>query len=541
MFKLKYLVISLEIIALLIGALLTPSKIAAPALAHTLPDDPGSYDPNTLISNDNFIAYGQDGTGVNNFLAQKGSWLTGYNIPEYQEVPYKFRNGDGNCEWRTVSTRQFNDVTGEALYGLNAGDLMAREGHDHGINPQVTLVTLEKESSAITQHSKPTSSLPSSPIEMWVLGYGWNDTMAACAYDYDTARARAINFGGVGQQIAYATAFFRSKYTNPGSCGTPSGTAPTNNATKALYCYTPYTHDGNHNFWHFFTQWFQTAPSFEPTAYGTDEEGKPSIVYNNQRWPLVDVDTFNQYLPGRSLSPLSADMLALPRRHTIGRLIKKGGDGRMFYLLNGKRRHVNSDRVLRLYGWRPEDVVGNVDDLLIDAIPVGDPMLGIIRMENTSTTYLQTRGENHRIADQAIFKDNWNFDWSEVIEVPPYVINTIPTSNNLGMIALSNEGTAYLIDNGKRYHIPDNNTAERWGLNWNTAVRFDTPLLWRFPEDNRVTPYARNEKTGHVYILEHGQRRWLSEKRISELGINSRDIVNHSDAYLNRIPEGAHY
>lgn len=532
-------------IFILIGTIVVLGGYLQPANAHTLSDDPApGYVPSNLISNDQLTGYGYDGAGVVNFLQQRGSWLKGYVIPEYQEVPYKFRNSNGDCEWRSVSVRQHNDITNENLYGRLAGDLIANEGHDHGINPQVILVTLEKESTAISR-----SSVQSQPVEMWVLGYGWNDTMAGCGYNYDTARARAINFGGVGQQIAYATSGLRSLYNNATDWQTPFTTldgvtvTAANQATRALYRYTPYTHTGNHNFWHYYTLWFQSVPVFSPTAYGWDEDMKPSIVYGGERWPFVDVESFESVIPGQAgfMPRLTASQLALPKRHTLGRIISKASSGQMFYLLNGKRRHINNDRVLALYGWNRGDVVGNVTDTFIDAIPVGDPLLPIIRVENSTATYLQTRGENHRITNQAEFKDNWNFDWSEVIEVPPYTVNTVPTTNNLGIIALSNEGTAYLIDKGRRYHIPDNSTAERWGLNWNTAVRFDTPLLWRFPEDWRLTPYARNEETGHVYVLEHGQRRWLSASRRSQLGISERDIVNHSAAFMNRIPEGSHF
>lgn len=530
---------------LLLSLLTTLPLLTLPGIAsaHTLSDDPGSYTPNSLISDDSFTGYGYDGAGVASFLSEKGSWLKGYNIPEYQEVPYKYRDSNGNCQWAYVSVRQFNDVTGERLYNYSAADLIAKEGHDHGVNPQVLLVTLEKESSAISR-----SSVQSAPVEMWVLGYGWNDTMAGCGYNYDTARARAINYGGVGQQIAYSMSGLRSLYDRSGwetPFNTVDGTniTATNRATRALYLYTPYVHNGNHNFWRFYTLWFQTRPTFSPTAYGW-YAGRPHLVYNGQIWPFNDVGTFEHFLPGKAgeMSQLGSEHLNLPVRHSLGRLIRKSGDGTIYYMLNGTRKHIKSERILNLYGWRMEDVVGDVDDKLIDAIPVNDPMLGILRVENSiSPTYLQTRGENHKITDQAIFQDNWNFKWDEVAEVPPYVVNRITTTNNLGTIALSNEGTAYFMDKGKRYHIPDNNTAERWGLDWSTAVRFDTPLLWRFPEDNRLTPYARNEKTGHVYVLEKGKRRWLSEKRIKELRIDSRDIVNHSDAVMNRIPEGSNY
>lgn len=521
-----------------------PSFNPPAALAHFLADAPGGFDHNNLLTNEAFSAFGLDGAGVISLLGSKGSWLAGYRIPEHQEIPYKFRNSNGDCEWRSVSVRQFNDTTGEALYGEMAGDLIAKKAHDHGLNPQVVIATLEKESSAVTR-----SSPQSVPVEMWVLGYGWDDIMAACGYGYDAARRRALDFGGVGQQIAYGTFGLRSLFNKSTDWATPftSGdgfvVTSSNQATRALYRYTPYVHNANHNFWYFYTLWFQTEPRFSPTAYGWDDEGKPSLVFGGVRWPFIDIPSFESYLPGHAgvMGPLGPAYLALPRKQTLGRLIRKGGDGGIFYLFNGQRRHVNSERVLRLYGWRPEDVVGNVDEKFIDALPVGDPLLPLVRIENSTTTYLQTRGENHRITSQAIFKDNWRLDWGEVIEVPPYVVNLRPTTNHLGFIALSNEGTAYLLDGGKRYHIPDQHTTERWGLDWNTAIRFDTPLLWRFPEDWRVTPYARNEETGHVYILEKGQRRWLSAKRQNELGIAERDIVNHTAAFLNRIAEGPHY
>lgn len=523
---------------------LAPLASLDSATAYSVSSPAPGFNPNNLITNNAFTDYGYDGSGVNNFLREKGSWLREYRISEYQEVPFKYRDGSGNCVWSSTSVRQHNDASGETLYNILAGDLIAKEGHDHGINPQVMLATLEKESSAISR-----SSVQSSAVEMWVLGYGWNDTMAACGYDHDTARQRAINFGGVGQQIAYATNGLRSLYNASASnYGTPFTTTDggyivaENQATRALYRYTPYVYNGNYNFWYFYNLWFLDIPSFLTVdAVGTDEEGMYSIVWNGERWPVNDPDVLRHFGLSVTSARLSSGDLAKPRRHILARLLAQKDGGRTFFILNGYRHEIRGDEALHFLKWRRADVVGDVPNSLLDAMPIGTPMNQVLRMQNTGLTYIQDLGENHLVDKDYIFQDNWGMKWDNVAEVPGYVVNRYSTTRPIYEVVRTASGEFwYYLDRGKRHHIPDDDKLfQMWGLDKNKAIVMGEELLSKFPEAERHHWLIRSER-GHRYIMENGQKRFVSDD-VYRKKFNGERVVEYGNAIVDRIPEGPHY
>ena len=148
------------------------------------------------------------------------------------------------------------------FYGKTVAQLIYEEAVDHNINPLLILVILQRESSGITR------STPSSDnTRAWPMFYGYHESMAACFYGNESAcnntayEQRAIDFGRVGQQIAYATAQFRNISNNYCSSKVVSvdGQSITtdNNESCALYKYTPHfvAYDTNSNFYKYWKEW----------------------------------------------------------------------------------------------------------------------------------------------------------------------------------------------------------------------------------------------------------------------------------------------
>ena len=155
----------------------------------------------------------------------------------------------------------------DTFYGKTVAQLIYDEANQHNINPRLILVMLQRESSAITQ------STPSSTTrQAWPLFYNYDERMADCLngdesscadtkYNHLTYRERAYDYGGVGQQIAYATAQLRNLQTNSSYCGgslvvsVDGGNLTADNAaTCALYKYTPHAVSYNTDS-AFYTNW----------------------------------------------------------------------------------------------------------------------------------------------------------------------------------------------------------------------------------------------------------------------------------------------
>jgi len=221
------------------------------------------YDPTFLLSDEVLRDYNSmSEADINNFLRSKGSWLADYIIPQNISVAYPYLQPDGSVTIGYVDA--FQGYNGKNFFGKTVARLIFEEAQEHHINPRVILVLLQRESSAITKNA-PSSKL----TETWPLFYYFNEAMASCLAgdtsqcNNDLYRQRAVDFGGVGQQIAYATYWLELRfqgYSTSKTYLTPlsidgQSFSIRNAATYLLYVYTPHL-SANKNFYDIFVSWF---------------------------------------------------------------------------------------------------------------------------------------------------------------------------------------------------------------------------------------------------------------------------------------------
>ncbi len=249
-----------------------------------------AFDKTNIVSDSTlFDKNSMTEANIANHLSSRGSGYANYTIPEYVTVAYPIGQG----QWGYVAVRQWHDTTGAIFYGKTVARLIWEEAQEHGISPRFMLTHIQKESSGVTEN------IIGQPRDHWALGYGYPDQMDAC---YDSGaycspeevaayRQRAIDYGGVGQQIAYATSWFQRHYGdfNPPQPATGQSFNCMNRPTCLMYLYTPHI-GGNQNFYNIFLGWFGdpgTVISYNDTSpidtrtYGT------SIRFNGSK----EVDT----------------------------------------------------------------------------------------------------------------------------------------------------------------------------------------------------------------------------------------------------------
>lgn len=247
------------------------SEPTSPLKSATLPPEPKSppldstgFNPALIISNINF--YQADTMNTHQIQAFLEDWGQGCRdgkekcLKNYR-VDLPAFNADDYCPWEI-----------EAKAQATAAEIIAATARACQINPQVILVTLQKEQSLITASS---NNLTKQRYDS-AMGY----------YCLDHADCN-VEYSGFVKQVYYATRQFRIyrqepqkfgyragktsgiKYGPNSGCGTATVTIA-NDATAALYNYTPYlpterakqwqtsTCDqaGNLNFYAFFKAWF---------------------------------------------------------------------------------------------------------------------------------------------------------------------------------------------------------------------------------------------------------------------------------------------
>jgi uncharacterized protein with LGFP repeats len=257
------------IIALTLTA--TLSAVAAPARAADASDFVAGY----LISDEDFFDKSAfTSSQITSFInAKNEGCLTGRVCLENYRETITAKSATSRCSAITAGTN------------LNAGQIIAKVSQACGISPKVILVMLQKEQSLVTARAPGSHAFEAS------MGAGCPDT-APCDGRY----------AGFYENVYYGASLLKG-YTIPGSthynkypagatsligynpksfwsppqCGKKS-VYVRNQATHALYVYTPYTPNaaalanlygtgdscsayGNRNFWRLWTDWFGTSIS----------------------------------------------------------------------------------------------------------------------------------------------------------------------------------------------------------------------------------------------------------------------------------------
>ncbi|SNR88490.1 Uncharacterized conserved protein, contains LGFP repeats [Geodermatophilus saharensis] len=251
----------LTVVALLVlglaAALSLVGSSAPPALRESA--DLGRFDPGNII--DDTVFY--DSTTMNAdqvqaFLAANGSGLAGLRFDTWT------RTGDDYCGAYAGAAQE------------TAAAVIAKVARACGINPQVLLVTLQKEQGLVKDASISADQLRKA------MGYACPDTPAGCDATYN----------GFYNQVYMASRQFKRYQALPNRYGYVAGRVNTipyfpndptcgsaqvyieNQATAGLYNYTPYVPNaaslaagykastdrcasyGNRNFYNYFTDWF---------------------------------------------------------------------------------------------------------------------------------------------------------------------------------------------------------------------------------------------------------------------------------------------
>ncbi len=284
------------------------------------------FDPGNLISDSAFSDTQTFGgaAGIQQFLAAKGSVLANTSpsfllmLKEPQEDLIKSALNDPEPSLPQLRT---------------AAQLIWDASQESGLNPQVIVVTMEKEQSLIDGTFDNNTDLQGALD--FAMGFGCPDS-GGCGSLYQGFYFQLFgNLDAQGNRYLGAPESLMRSFNTPGGRGpmvdvnnnafgspliTVSGVGdtinvqntqgPPNNAapvqavtlgdlaTAALYRYTPHVYNGNYNFWKFFTEWFQ-YPNGTLLQNGT-------LIYIVQNGELSFAPTF--VLEAKGINPATVSI-----------------------------------------------------------------------------------------------------------------------------------------------------------------------------------------------------------------------------------------
>ncbi|MEV7972692.1 hypothetical protein [Cellulomonas sp. NPDC089187] len=243
--------------------------------------DLSQFDPGMIISDALFYdTSSMSAAQVQSFLDSKGASCR----PSAGNTCLKdFRQTTAT---RAADARCTGTYTGAS--NETAAQIIAKVAAACGINPQVLLVTLQKEQGLVTA-----SAGKSAAVYQKAMGYGCPDTAPCDTLYYGffnqvyNAAHQFQNYAAKPTSYAHRAGMVNQVRFHPNaSCGS-SAVYIQNQATASLYNYTPYQPNaaalaagygtgnscssyGNRNFWNYFTDWFGSTQQRQPI--GTVDE-----------------------------------------------------------------------------------------------------------------------------------------------------------------------------------------------------------------------------------------------------------------------------
>ncbi len=382
----------------------------------------------------------------------------------------------------TLGSRSFEDVDGIVR---TSAEIIAGAANRNQISPRVILVTLQKEQSLIDDASPTQDQLD------WAMGYGICDD---CNHDTEAAQ----RFRGFAKQVNSATLQLGTGYMadlaargrTVAGFGTGISVAvddilltPANNATAALYTYTPHTH-GNANFARLWQRWF-THDYPDGTLLQNTEDGGIWLIQYGMRRPITSRSAFLTRFNERAVVPASPTSLAV---FPTGRPISlpnysllQSPKGTVYLLVDDSIRGFVSREAMRAAGLNPEDAIDvSFEDLAAykEGSPITSdsvyPQGALLQDTKTGGVYFVENGSKSPIMSREIM--NTKFKNLKIQQAEPGELDAYPTVDPVSfpdgtLISPNGKSDIFVVSGGKRLPIPNGETFLSYGWKWDQVIK----------------------------------------------------------------------
>jgi len=288
--------------------------LALPSVSFAQQDYDQAFNPNKLVD-DGVFSDTQTFTGpegIQKFLESKGSILADTSSAFLAKLK------EPNI---SILKQALNDPHPNSTHLRSAAELIWDAAQETGLNPQVILVTLNKEQSLVTGHQGDSADQVQRALD-FAMGFDCPDS-SGCGNLFPGFYFQLFgNLDASGNRYLGSAASLMKSFNTPGGRGPAvNGSAAkvgdtivlsntlggyngvqaqqsvylSNAATAALYRYTPHVFNGNYNFWKFFNAWFR-FPN------GTLLKGRDRKVYIIQNGEKMQLPAFVAQARGLNLA-----------------------------------------------------------------------------------------------------------------------------------------------------------------------------------------------------------------------------------------------
>lgn len=430
-----------------------------------------------------------------------------------------------------------------------------------GVSQKSIIVLLQKEQGLVTD------ATPSSNQYKKATGYGCPDT-APCDSQY---------FGFFNQVYKAAWQFkkyvrdsdsynFRADtYANiqyhPNTACKTKRVYIENNATAALYNYTPYTPNGaslnnlygtgdscssygNRNFWRYYNDWFG-ATIGTPFFRITNHDEVYMLGGNNDYYYIPSTTVLKAYGYGFNTDKVAS----APRSYIDGKTFsgnlpvvsRFGGAAEIYLMDEGQRHHFTSQSILNNHGYYVNNEA-KLPSTYINYFPDRDDMQNIVKKRGGDAIYSVESNEKRHITGWTAYTTLGSPTYSSRPDIElsnDYISHfaygaPILTANQL---LRGSDNNSYSFWNGSQRQAISAQTVSELGLqpNYTSASSAINQLASGGSTINKLVKDSSN----NLYMLDSKKKYSIQSSDLTELGLSAGSFVTASDSLLGRVPSSS--
>jgi hypothetical protein len=422
-------------------------------LMPVLPVFAGTFDPSFIISDAEINDYkSMTQEQVINFLKEKNSFLVDYAC---EDIDGKIRRAS------------------EIIYTLS---------QENKINPKFMLVLLQKEQSLVEDSSPSTYQLNAAT------GYG--------CFDGQACNSR---WNGFFRQVNSAFLQFRSyldeaelyRYKTDNTyvfnnsvktIKTIDIVTPKNQATAALYNYTPHVYYGNYNVWKLWNKYFPAKKTYYPDGSLLSAIGEDGVylIQNGEKRPFLSkAALLSRFSLDKIIniegSDLESYIEGMPIRFPNYSILKSP-QGDLYLLVGDVKREIPSMAIFNAIGFNEDEIIKATIEELQDYIlgkPLSEtdsyPTGALLQDKSSGGVYFVLSGIKYPIWSKSIMEIN--YPNKKIIPVSREELdgytNGSPVKLREGELVKSpHEPIVYVISNSKKRPITNEKTFLTLGYKW---------------------------------------------------------------------------
>lgn len=453
-----------------------------------------NFNPNYIISDSEILnENGMSLEEIKDFLNDKGGYLASYKATTCtDEDILALRPCSGPLK-----------TAAEIIYDVSRPRLISYVSKPYnfgGINPKFLLVLLQKEQSLTEETSPRQSQLD------WAAGYGCPDG-SSCN----------VRWQGFWKQVNSASLQFRDYMDSPQlytykagetyTFSNPYSTikneinivTPANQATAALYNYTPHVYNGNYNFYNIWQRYF-TREYYDGSLLQAEGEAGVWLIQNGQKRPFLSKSALtSRYDLNKIIIVNKSDIDKYPKGAPIkfqNYSLVRSPNGAIYLLVDNKRHGFASAEAFRAIGYNPEEVM-NASWEDVESYEEGKsltatstyPTGALLQDKTTGGVYWVYEGTKAPIFDAIFLKTR--FKNKKIIsaakdELANYETVAPVTFIDGELLKSTISPAVYLISDGKKRPFSSGEAFLGRGYKWENIIPVSPKVLYLYEEGEPI-------------------------------------------------------